>query len=318
MSAQSELRNELDRALAAPACRVFAVLDGASFEDLTADLVFVGLNYKPLYLDENQPGAPAAGPYLVSVYDTCSMNAVFEIMEDKAAAVWWIWPSTPENPLEDIYRHLRGLNMVEIPTDRYDAEPPDPELPEPQEPPPPYEPVLFRHGDPNAMALMLPQLDSDQISRALGSGFTILCDAPDFGSLKVFRRPPDLPPKPAGLLRLRGSQYAAIGRGRISLVEKGVAAYLREVAPDQIGGWSDEQLGTNVRTWVSESGRYGVRLEANHCRWAYLQVITGGKLNTLAEVRQAMSDRQADVDPDARVEALMEAMIQSVGAPASW
>lgn len=311
--AAAELRSELERALAAPTCRVFAVLDGASFEDLTADLVFAGLIYKALYLDENQPGTPSAGPYLVFLYDNRSLDAVIDVLTDKPAAVWWIWPADLDSAHEDIYRHLRGLNMVEIPTDRYDALPPDPDLPEPEEPPSPYEPVLFRQGDPNAMALLLPQLDPLQVSKALGDGFAILCDAPDFGGLRIFRRPPDLPLKPAGLLRLRGSQYAAIGRGRISLVEKGVAAYLREVAPEHVGSWSDEQLARNVQYWVAESGRYGVREEANHCRWAYLQVITKGALSESSEIKRAMGDRTSPTSPDDRVKAIMKIALVQAG-----
>lgn len=309
MTSLHGLQAELHRFLSAPECRLFAVLDGASFEDLKADLVFAGLSHKALYLDENQPGTSAAGPYLVSLYDQRCLNAVFEVLDKTPAAVWWAWPSTPDNPREDIYRHLRGLNMVEIPTDRYDALPPDPNLAPSQDPPPPYEPVLFRQGDPNAMALLLPQLDPEQVSKAIGDGLAILCDAPDFGGLRVFRRPQTLPKKPAGLLRLRSSQYAAIGRGRISLVEKTVAAYLRDVAPEHVGGWTDDQLARNVQIWVSESGRYGVRQEANHCRWAYLQVITGGALNEIPKVQAAMHDPESKYSSDDRVKILLRSMI---------
>lgn len=312
MLTEHDLRLELRRLIQIPEYCLFAVVDGASFEDLHADLIFAGLPFKALYKDEYTPGSPSAGPHLVSIFDEPSITRVFDVLEGTPAAVWWLWPNTTGNPVDQIFKHLRSLNLVEIPTDRYDAE--APEVEEEGADISPYEPVLFRHADPNAMALVLPQLEPHQISRVLGDSPGVLLDSPEFGGKKYFHRPLNLPPKPAGLLRLRGTQYAAIGRGRISLVEHGVARYLREVAPEYVGGWTDEQLDHQVKTWVAESGRYGVRKEANHCRWAYLQVISGGALSGSKEIEEAMTDVRVGAPPDARVKMLMQSTIEQLKA----
>ncbi len=176
----------------------FAVIDAAHFDDLQSALKSLSLPFTPLYLDERDENALAAGPHLVPLADRDAAKAIAALCADKPAVVWWVWPDEGEATQGNLVRHLRGINMAEIPVDRYDAGPAQPgddggtaaalaaakaeaeahghahdghdhghDHP-PFIPPVRYELVLFRHADPNVMAMLLPLLDAGQVSRLFG------------------------------------------------------------------------------------------------------------------------------------------------------
>jgi Domain of unknown function (DUF4123) len=217
--------------------RKFAVLDAAHFDDLQTALKALSLPFTPLYLDERDENALAAGPHLVPLPDRDAAKAVARLCAEKPAVVWWVWPDEGEATQGNLVRHLRGINMAEIPVDRYDADPARPDDDggaaaalaaaeaeaaahshaheghdhPPFVPPVRYELVLFRHADASVMAMLLPFLDADQVSRLFGRAAGLVLDAPDHGGLRSFPRPQDLPDMPNGWLRIRPEQYEGLG-----------------------------------------------------------------------------------------------------------
>ena len=96
--------------------------------------------------------------------------------------------------------------------------------------------MLFRHGDANVMAQVLPALDGPQFARLFGPA-TAICFAPDpqwapeAGDL-VAPRPENPPPAAAGPLRLGEDVMERMDGLRIQSRRNSIAAYLKDVAPE--------------------------------------------------------------------------------------
>ncbi len=129
----------------------FAVIDGAQFDDLPGDLAAAGVRARGLYLEGPDRAAVAAGPFLAAAETAHVQSVVSALAAARPAAVLWSWPQGEAA----LYRHLRGVTMIDIPRD---------------EPLPgaPSESVLFRMADPRALALVLPSLTPPQLARFMG------------------------------------------------------------------------------------------------------------------------------------------------------
>ncbi|MBK8456230.1 MAG: DUF4123 domain-containing protein [Phyllobacteriaceae bacterium] len=316
--------------------RKFAVVDAAHFDDLPAELEAAGFAGRPLYLDEQKDDVVAAGPFLVSLPDRNAGRRLAELIGDKPAVVWWSWPDRGEETEEAVFRHLRTINMVEIP-----AGPDDPDDPavaaearareaateqahdhdghdHGDQPPEPhrFDLVLFRHADPHALAMLLPELDAIQFARLFGDATGIVINAPDLGGLRMAPRPPDLPPAPGGPLRIYPEQYASLSRARAALVESRVGAFLRRMAPAQAGELTEAQLRWHVAKCMNESLGYGVTSEGSHCRWAYLQLLARGRLSQIPEINNMFRVPDHAYDANLRMRYLMEGLAEQVGGVA--
>lgn len=155
---------------------VFAVVDGAHFDDLPSEIRAFGLTSRALYHDAADAAGIAAGPHLVPVPDDTAIDNVVAFVGDRPAAVFWSWPDGEDA----LYRHLRKLNRVEIPLDTGAYGPEE------------FEPVLFRHADPNVLAAVLPILELEQFGELLGAARGLVMVAPDLGGLKIVPRPKEL------------------------------------------------------------------------------------------------------------------------------
>lgn len=309
----------------------FAVVDAAHFDDLQGELSAAGLPFLPLYLDEREGNVQAAGPHLVQLPDRNSAIRVAEIAGDKPAVVWWVWPDEGDQTLANIVRHLRGINMAEIPADRSDAEPKGGDdggaaaaleaakaaIATHEDghdhdhnhaafvPPVRNELALFRHADPNVMAMLLPLLDASQVSRLFGRANGIVLVAPEGDGLRTYPRPQELPEAPNGWLRIRPDQYEGLGNAKLHNAALMVRSYLQKVSPSKVSHLPEEKLLQVVLGWVRESHSFGVRGLPSHCRWSYLQVITGGKLLESDSVRQVMTAFVPEMSADERVRRLL-------------
>jgi hypothetical protein len=198
-------------------------------------------------------------------------------------------------------RHLRGLNLAEIPDEKTGHG---------------YESVLFRHWDPNVLAMTLPVLRPDQQSRFLGEAAALLFDAAEHAGITTASRPAGLPPKPAGLLRFELAQIAGIMTGRMAASYRRIAGYLREVAPDQTAHIDQRTLAGTIVNFDREARELGLAKESDIARWAFLQVISGGGLFADPEVRNVFGAPDSSLGPTERMDALMEAVIDGLRAGA--
>jgi len=156
---QNKLLDLLEK-LSEDGSRLFAVMEGAHFENLQSDLADLGIEFRPLYITESSLENQIAGPHLVLIPNKIKIKEILALAGDKPCLVWWRWPDEGEQATDNIFKHLRSINMVEIPRDRYDAEPKseadEDHGHEHQEEQSEYEEVLFRHADPNVLVSLLP------------------------------------------------------------------------------------------------------------------------------------------------------------------
>ena len=176
--------NPLLAALLASSWPVHVVMDGAKYPDLPALLAKLNIGPRSLFVEQSDPAMLRAGPWLATL-DQQGCKTLFQIEGIADAAVFWTGPAEEEQ----VFRHLRGLNMVNIPRPAEDWL--DPLLLE-------YDLVLFRHYDPSVLALLWPVLDDEQRARIFGPMRGIaLHDESTGGAREAKRREgaPDAPPR---------------------------------------------------------------------------------------------------------------------------
>ena len=302
----------------------FAVLDGALFQNLPAALLETRLDATPLYRTTSSERI-AAAPHLVKLSRRITdpeataeneaprsdvLTALRRIVGTAPTPV--IWQGVGYNAL---FRHLRGLNMVEVPrgTDRPTG--PDYAVTAPSggSPTAPsgdgFELVTFRHGDANVIAQTLPAFDLHQWSRFLGPAAAIVFEpTDDWGEVAgahLAPRPAELPPPRVGWLRLDGETMERVRECRLDRSARRITRYLRKHADQPTAEFDDAELAALTKTYMREAEQYGVQTEAGLGRWCYLQFTTRGQLTWDPSVRSVMSAHEPSVSPDERVRLIL-------------
>jgi hypothetical protein len=205
----------------------FALIDGAHFEALPTQLVARGLKGQPLYLEGPDRDAVEAGPFLVDAATPAALAAVLSLVRSKPAVVFWSWLDGQPS----LYRHLRGLTMVEVPLEG-DAEP-----------------VLFRLADPRALSLVLPVLSMTQLARFAGAATQIVFARED-GAPVTLAAPAAEAVR--GFLRLTRDQYDAVARGfETATVARAVATFAPHLPLPA------DQAGARVHHALARARHYG-------------------------------------------------------------
>ena len=70
---------------------IFAVVEGAHFDDAPAELKARGLTGRPLYVEGEKDEDVASGPHLVRVRNLYALEKLLTMIGDKPAAVFWSW-----------------------------------------------------------------------------------------------------------------------------------------------------------------------------------------------------------------------------------
>lgn len=293
----------LQSALKSLPAPVFAAIDGAQFNDLPASLAEAGLSFEPLFLEGVHPSSRTNGPHLAALPHTSDIDILFSVLQNRSACVFWSWPEGQAA----LFRHLRGLNAVQIPRGMptLDART--------QMQDDAVETVFFRHYDPNVLVALWPLLNPAQMSRLLGSARALVLDAPDFGNSGTLRRPATLPPQPVGMLRLNSTQYEALSDRLAKRDQNRMRRYL-ERNPPPTGALSERKMDQIINESAQSGRKMGLRTEQGHARWAYLMQITDGKAARMPAV-QALMGRQG-ADPDRDVSKLLDIVAASLRAKA--
>lgn len=264
--------------------RLFAVLDAAQFENFELETSATGVIARPLFLDEIEIEALVTGPHLVEILKLSEIDRVRSLVGDKPAAVWWRWPDSEDAPM-DMYRHLRTLNMCALPKDRHDSK----RLSKAKS-----EPVVFRHADPNVIAMMLPIFDATQVSRLFGEALAITVNAPDVCGIREFHRPADLPDPPRGFLTIRDlEQYEQITKAFTDALRNRA---IRELSPSIAGEAGAKSariadafdraesyaLGTQSEIWefIALDAEFGPRFEYAPANEATAAALRADNLNS--------------------------------------
>ncbi len=294
-SCEPRMANALAKAVEALPAYRYAVLDGAHIDALPEALRHHRLPFAPLYLEASKEDGVRAGPYLVALEARDAIGTAIALTEGKPAATFWSWPSS----FAALRRHLRGLNLVEIPNARREyADDPA------------YETVLFRHWDPNVLAVTLPVLREEQRARFLGDALGLAFDADEYGGVKHVTRPAALPAKPHGMLRLNSAQMEAITTYRLAASRIRIEAYLRDVAPDQASRMPPSALSDLVAMSQKQAADLRLTSERDVGLWSYLQLIAGGRIELAPQILMAFDIPGAGATPTECLERLVDATIR--------
>ncbi len=212
---QSAPKDQLGSLLRRLPGKIFAVIDGAHFDDLPGRIRDVGLEALPLFTDEIDLPALGRGPHLVACPNLFAVEQVTDVCAGVPAVVWWDWPDQGKKTADNIFAHLRRLNLVEIPANRA-----EPIVGRRQvgavDRGAGWETVLFRHGDPHVMSLLIPVLDEAQRGQLFGAALSVAMQPPG-QEVTHTKNPSHNAPPGFGRLRLRAEQYDELagvhGRG---------------------------------------------------------------------------------------------------------
>ena len=198
-----------------------------------------------------------------------------------------------ENPHDHDHGHVHGENGGHH---QHDHGPP-PDVPER------YELVLFRHGDPNVMAMLLPILDRAQVSRLFGAATGLVVEAPDAGGIRSFPRPDPLPEKPRGWLRITSEQYERLGQHELHQSRLRIIDFLHDTGDRELERATTSDLYDLVEYSERTGNTLGLESEAAHKKWAYLNHISDGQISQQSEIRDFFA--QSSQMPDKRIDTLM-------------
>ena len=320
---------------------VFAVLDGAQFENLPDDLLAAGLIAHGLYRDRGSDGSleyERTMPRMIALDGAtgraqtsrrAAVDRLLNFVVDRATAVFWECPGGPDV----LVRHLRSINMVLFPRndeaasqrtahDReengndggwYGADERDASAGEQGDATEPYEMVVFRHADTDVLAQVLPALDEHQFARLLGPASSVLfrsgsawCDSSN--GLVLGRRTAGAT-QPPGPLRIDDDTKARIEDLRLV---GGTVAFLRDTNPELTQRLEAEHLRTLVHHWTRDGQARGMRSERAMWKWSYLNLVTGGTIGERSDMRSYLTSDDPTRAVDERVDALMAGAIEEL------
>lgn len=160
----AQIRGKLEAVLVSASDPLFAVIDGASFDDLPFLLSQNGMTARSLFRDA-APDVSLAGPWLTSVRTERAKDLCLQVATVHSCLVFWSSSVSEEKLLQ----HLRKLNLVSTPSLRKELKREKPK----------YKHSLFRHWDPTALAISYPVLDDGQKEFFLGPASMIALYSPD-------------------------------------------------------------------------------------------------------------------------------------------
>lgn len=146
---------------------LFAIVDGALFDNLPALMSRYRLRGRALFLEGGDADTVRSGPFLVPLDSDPQITATIAIIDHGRMPVIWSW----QYGEPALYRHLRKQNLVEIPKDPVQSDVADASANGQ------HESVIYRHWDPSVLAMTLPVLTPAQRARFQGLAFGLVFDA---------------------------------------------------------------------------------------------------------------------------------------------
>ncbi|KQT92679.1 hypothetical protein ASG60_21275 [Methylobacterium sp. Leaf469] len=125
-------------------------------------------------------------------------------------------------------------------------------------------------------------------------------ESAEAGGARRVLRPEGLPDAPSAELAFTDDQIDVLNKRQRDL---GVAAYLRVVAQDETAGVPQEVMLAFVRRARASGQELGIATEAGIKRWAYLLMMTDGKIENVPEARAYLA--RGDEAPDRQVAKLI-------------
>lgn len=292
----------------------FAVLDGAQFDDLPAELRAERFQTRSLYLDrgDNAPERLVTAPQMVWLGETGEdrrapadvVPALLDLIGERTAAVFWQCEATGDAGGETLYRHLRGLNMVRLPQPGTTARDSGPDT---------HETVTFRHADGAALRKVAAALEPRNRARLCGPAERLVFPALMAGEplLARLHREADWPAPYRGLLTINHAEQIRMQSMELEESRRRVALYLKDQCQPELEGQSDGQVLEQVIAAETTGRELGLKSEGAHAQWAYLHVTTEGTMASGGPVREAIKGSH---NPDFALRDLVRQMLLAAKA----
>lgn len=274
---------------------LFAVLDGAHFDDVEDELGDLGIDSRSLFLRGGNEDMRRDGPWLVDLSDERKRAHIEKMAMAMPCAVFW----SCSGGGDVLWKHLRTINQILVPDDRIAGNRGEIDSPII------YERVLFRHWDPNVIGSFIAKFNPQQLAAFFGPAQAILLNTMTYGGLKRAIRPRNLPQPERGPLRLDPHTIKAIENAQHDHQVRRISQYLRSAAPDHTQSMTDADLHIMAKRYSDEARSYGILSEAGAGRWSYMQIVSGGQFGAMPEVRVVMAAKAGPFSPDERIRHLM-------------
>ncbi len=257
---------------------LYAVMDGALYDDLPTLLRDADLNHRSLFLDHADKEVEKAGPWFIPLRSEPEVKRVLTLIGWKPAAVFWAC----ETGDADIYRHLRSINHVIYP---YKAAAEQHVIRDTR--------VLFRHWDPVVFTQVLQNLNMGQFNRVLGPATSIVTYALDVGGLHKIKpvEKETIPTK--GMLKISIEQANGIALARQKTSHNRIARYLTSVSPNTIAKMERQRLIAEIEKSELSGRELGLTTERALARWAYLYIRSNGEVAADKRIRTWFDDKKA-------------------------
>ena len=163
MTNEDATRALYERLFADEAANAYAVLDGASVEELLPKLYDLEPEFECLYRGELEPDMAEVAPYLVRLEPETEFADW--VLEEGWGRHWGVFAVTDAG-LRDAHRHFRSFLTV------YD---------------PGGKPLLFRYYDPRVLRVYLPTCNAGELRTLFGPVSCFLLEGEDPNTLLRFR-----------------------------------------------------------------------------------------------------------------------------------
>lgn len=277
--------NTLKAAIAKASAPLYAVLDGAQFDDLPGLLFDHDFKHKPLYMDmgsEDKEVAKTAPQFVRfdkwdywenDLTPAQRAESLIDILELPASAVFWASHAEPKL----LFRHLRTINYIMIPRDADTPPLPDPLDPDaaPDGNTATHQRVLFRHADANVIAQVVPELGEHRLPRFFGPADSIICK-PDaewgMGEEVLTLESPGGEWNAKQMVTLSERTMARIEVRRVEILRFNVGEFLRDMLPDETDNMSDKDVYDYVIRTEASAEDIGISSMDGLSMWAYLSM----------------------------------------------
>lgn len=307
------------------AASVFAVLDGAQFDNLPQELLLGDFVSRPLYLDrgDNNPEQIITAPHMVWLDERPekitgrapkeTIPALMALIANRPAAVFWQCP----DGAEALYKHLRGINMVMYPkaalTDYAEPELAETDEEQLEQALDTHTLVLFRHADANVIAQTVPALNVDEMARFFGPAscmfFAPDLDWADGREWMQMEKTDGLPKLPLGPLVLSEPTVAAISGLADLAAVRALRAYLLSADRGMYLSHSRDEIDRIISSSIRSGQELGFKEDFSYFFWSYLMMATGGSISKDPSIIDSIS--RSNRTPDEQLEYYVDNFLRS-------
>lgn len=286
-------------ALNTVAGKLFAVVDGAHFDDLEDELADLGIPSRSLFLRGGSEAMRRDGPWLVDIQDEGTRMHIVELALTKHCVVFWLCAGGGNV----LWKHLRTINEVLVPDDRIEGNiGAEGALIK-------YERVLFRHWNSNVLGDIIPTLNKPQRARLCGPAQMVFFNGLRPGSLKQLRDREIGDDTLRGPLRFEPGQIGKISQTIADRSRRRIFAFMREHPTPQISTLDDEQLMKKIKFYEAQASEFGIDQHRARLRFSWLMIAGNDRFTEQPGVRHYL--RNGPGNPNYRMDLLAEAMAEA-------